>query len=75
MLEVKGAVGVHRLEYVILVPTARILTASFKNDRQGCNTIKKCNPLVPSFLSHGQKRNDDGRKEYNLTLSEESGIG
>ena len=27
MLEVKGAVGAHRLEYLILVPTARILTA------------------------------------------------
>lgn len=25
MLEVKGAVGVHKLEYLILVPTARIL--------------------------------------------------
>ena len=75
MLEVKGAVGVHRLEYLILVPTARILTASFKNNRQECNTIEKRNSPLPSFLSGGQNRNDDRRKEYNLTLSEESGIG
>ncbi len=38
-------------------------------------TSRKRNPLVPSFLSGGKIRNDDGRKEYNLTLSEESGIG
>ena len=30
---------------------------------------------LPSFLSVGQIRNDDRRKEYNLTLSEESGSG
>lgn len=39
MLEVKEAVGIHRLEYLILVPTARILTASFENDRQVFNTV------------------------------------
>ncbi|MFR3114839.1 MAG: hypothetical protein ACLTM5_02800 [Dialister sp.] len=48
---------------------------SFKNDGQVFNTIEKRNSLSPSFLSGGQNRNDDGRKEYNLTLSEESGIG
>ena len=37
--------------------------------------LKKRNSLVPSFLSGGQNRNDDRRKEYNMTLSEESGIG
>ena len=42
---------------------------------QTVNTVKKRNSLVPSFLSGGQNRNDDRRKEYNLTLSEESGIG
>ena len=47
---------------------------SFKNDRQVFSTVKKRNSLVPSFLSGGQNRNDDGRKEYNLTLSGESGI-
>ena len=36
--------------------------------------LKTASPL-PSFLSGGQNRNDDGRKEYNLTLSEESGSG
>ena len=36
---------------------------------------KKRNSLLPSFLSGEQNRNDDRRKEYNLTLSEESGSG
>ena len=36
---------------------------------------KKRNSLPPSFLSGEQNRNDDRRKEYNLTLSEESGSG
>ena len=62
ILEVKEAVGIHRLEYLILVPTARILTTSFKNDGQECNTIEKRNSPLPSFLSGGQNRNDDGRK-------------
>ena len=30
---------------------------------------------LPSFLSGGQNRNDNKRKEYNMPLSEESGIG
>ena len=38
-------------------------------------TVGKRNSLVPSFLSGGQNRNDDRRKEYNLTLSKESGSG
>ena len=33
------------------------------------------NSLLPSFLSGGQKRNDDRRKKHNMTLSEESGRG
>ena len=36
---------------------------------------KKRNSLLPSFLSGEQNRNDDRRKKYNLTLSEESGSG
>ena len=30
---------------------------------------------LPSFLSGGQNKNDDRRKEYNMTFSEESGSG
>ena len=47
---------------------------SFKNDEQECNTIEKCNSPLPSFLSSGQNRNVNKRKN-NMTLSEESGIG
>ena len=47
----------------------------FENDRQVFNTIPKHNSPLPSFLSGQQNRNDDKRKEYNMTLSEESGIG
>jgi len=36
--------------------------------------LKNATPL-PSFLSGGKNRNDDRRKEYNMTLSEESGKG
>ena len=48
---------------------------SFKNDRQECNTIEKCNAPLPSFLSGEQNRNVNKRKKYNMTLSEESGVG
>ena len=48
---------------------------SVKNDRHVFNPLKKRNSPLPSFLSGGQNRNDDGRKKHNLTLSEESGIG
>ena len=47
----------------------------FENDRQVFNAVEKSNSLVPSFLSGGQNRNGNKRKEYNMTLSEESGIG
>ena len=43
--------------------------------KKSVNTVEKRNSLVPSFLSGGQNRNDDRRKEYNMTLSEESDIG
>ena len=43
--------------------------------KKSVNTSRKRNSPLPSFLSGGQNRNDDRRKEYNLTLSEESGIG
>ncbi len=36
---------------------------------------RRFNSLLPSFLSGEQNRNDDRRKKYNLTLSEESGSG
>ena len=36
---------------------------------------RKRNSPLPSFLSGRQIRNDNRRKEYNMTLSEESGIG
>ena len=35
---------------------------SFKNDRQVFNTVKKQNPPLLSFLSGGQNRNGDRRK-------------
>mgnify|MGYP006970255608 FL=1 len=38
-------------------------------------TSRKRNSPLPSFLSGRQIRNDNRRKEYNMTLSEESGIG
>ncbi len=41
----------------------------------GQNIIEKQKALLPSFLSSGQNRNDNKRKEYDMTLSEESGIG
>ena len=41
----------------------------------GQNIIEKQKTLLPSFLSGRQNRNVDGRKEYNMTFSEESGIG
>ena len=47
----------------------------FENDRQVFNLTPKRNSLLPSFLSGEQDRNVDGRKEYNMTFSEESGIG
>ena len=34
----------------------------FKNDRQVFNTVEKRNSPEPSFLSGGQNRNDDKRK-------------
>ena len=43
--------------------------------KKSFNTTPERHSLVPSFLSGGQIRNDDRRKEYNVTLSEESGIG
>ena len=41
----------------------------------GQNVMEKQKALLPSFLSGRQNPNDDKRKEYNMTLSEESGIG
>ena len=43
--------------------------------KKSFNTTSKRNSLLPSFLSGGQIRNDDRKKEYNLTLSKESGRG
>ena len=43
--------------------------------KKSFNAIPKRNSPLPSFLSSEQNWNDDRRKEYNLTLSEESGIG
>ncbi len=36
-------------------------------------TVEKHNSPLPSFLSGGQNRNVNKRKEYNMTLSKESG--
>ena len=41
----------------------------------GQNIIEKQKAPLPSFLSGGQNQNVDERKEYNMTFSEESGIG
>ena len=58
--------------FIILFPTA-----FYHRSRMTGRYLlpKKRNSLLPSFLSGEQNRNDDRRKEYNLTLSEESGIG
>ena len=75
--EAIGQVCVHRLEYLILVSFARFFTQwqlylfhygqisflpPFKNDRQVFTAVEKSNSPVPSFLSGGQNRNDDRRK-------------
>ena len=64
MLEVKGAVGVHRGESQKAFNTRILcLDSSLRSRMTGKNLLpKKRNSLVPSFLSGGQKRNDDGRK-------------
>ena len=38
-------------------------------------TVEKHNSPLPSFLSGGQNRNGNRRKEHSMTLSGESGIG
>ena len=47
----------------------------FFSAKKSFNTTLKRNSSLPSFLSGGQNRNDDKRKEYNMPFSEESGIG
>ena len=88
-LNEESGIGYSQKVYLIPVSFARILhstpyffitlfpTAFYDRSRMtGKNIIplKNASPL-PSFLSGGQNRNDDRRKEYNLTLSEESGSG
>ena len=64
-------------DYSISYPQARYLFKAFYLHLRMTGwylycSVKNASPL-PSFLSGGQTRNDDGRKEYNMTLSEESG--